>query len=101
MESPSGQALQKGGLWVQKGKNVVQLSTHFYCQDVEGTGGLMLLEDLLGEVLRLQMDSQLKSLHHLERGQGSCFIEGTHKNVICSLDLGELVSLDDECSGRD
>lgn len=61
----------------------------------------MLLEDLLAEVLRLQMDFQLKSLHHLERGEGSCFIEGTHKNVIWSLDLGELVSLDDERSGRD
>lgn len=39
----------------------------------------MLLEDLLAEVLRLQMDFQLKSLHHLERGEGSCFIEGTQK----------------------
>lgn len=45
----------------------------------------MLLEDLLAEVLRLQMDFQLKSLHHLERGEGSCFIEGTHK---CHLEPG-------------
>lgn len=54
-------------MWVQKGKNAVQLSIHFYCEDMEGIVGLRLLEDLLGEVLRLQMDFQLKSLCHLER----------------------------------
>lgn len=64
VESLSVQALQEGGLWVQKGKNPLQLNIHFYCEDM---GGLMLLEDLLGEVLKLQMDFQLKSLHHLER----------------------------------
>lgn len=52
MESLSVQALQEGGLWVQKGKNAVQLSIHFYFEDMESTGaGLMLLEDLLGQVL--------------------------------------------------
>lgn len=67
MKPLSVQAQQEGGMWVQKGKNAVQLSIHFYCEDMEGIGGLRLLEDLLGEVLRLQMDFQLKSLCHLER----------------------------------
>lgn len=47
----------------RKAKNAVQLDTCFYCEDMEAMGEaggeLVWLEDLLGKVLRLQLELQL------------------------------------------
>lgn len=51
-------------------------------------------------MLRLQMDFQASVSPSLGKVGVSCFIEGAHKKVVCNLDLGELISLDDEHSKR-
>lgn len=100
MESLSVQALQEGGLWEQKGKNAVQLSIHFHCEDMEGTGGAHVAGGFTRRGVETAHGFPASVSLPLGKVGVSCFIEGTHKKVVCSLDLGELISLDDEHSKR-